>query len=91
MGVLIGHASIDENGHVRGGRPGDQTGREVCTRQWYDHRPHRWNKVIRPLDAGVAERMARSITWMSMRRISARRRVWRECSTFWRRRPFRSA
>lgn len=36
MAVRIGHASISENGTIRG-KAGDQTGREVCTRNWYKH------------------------------------------------------
>lgn len=35
MTVRIGHASIDENGRISGGKAGDQTGREVCIRAWY--------------------------------------------------------
>lgn len=35
MAVKIGHASIDENGKASGGKAGDSTGKEVCTRQWY--------------------------------------------------------
>ncbi len=35
MSILIGHASIDENGKTQGGAAGDQTGKEVCTRTWY--------------------------------------------------------
>ena len=42
--VKIAHASINENGKVSGGAPGDQTGREVCIRSWYS-KP--WNYVIR--------------------------------------------
>ena len=34
MAVKIGHASIDENGKAAGGKAGDQTGREVCVRDW---------------------------------------------------------
>ena len=30
MSVLIGHASMDEQGGAAGGKGGDQTGREVC-------------------------------------------------------------
>ena len=37
MAVKIGHASIDENGRAQGGKAGDQTGKEVCTRNWYKH------------------------------------------------------
>ena len=36
MAVKIGHASISENGTIRG-TAGDQTGREVYTRTWYKH------------------------------------------------------
>lgn len=36
MAVKIGHASISENGTIRG-TAGDQNGKEVCTRNWYKH------------------------------------------------------
>ena len=36
MAVKIGHASGSENGTIRG-KAGDQTGKEVCTRNWYKH------------------------------------------------------
>ena len=42
--VKIAHASIDENGKISGGQAGDQTGKEVCIRTWYN-KP--WNCVIR--------------------------------------------
>jgi len=42
--VKIAHASIDENGKTAGGAAGDQTGKEVCIRSWYN-KP--WNVVIR--------------------------------------------
>lgn len=58
MATKIGHASIDENGHARGGTAGDQTGREVCTRDWYN-KP--WIAVIRPNDATVAEKIAKAM------------------------------
>ena len=35
MTVMLGNASIDENGKSSGGKAGDQTGKEVCTRKWY--------------------------------------------------------
>lgn len=38
MAVRIGHASIDENGKITGGSAGDQTGKEVCIRNWYQHK-----------------------------------------------------
>jgi len=36
MSVRLAHASISENGTIRG-TAGDQTGKEVCIRNWYDH------------------------------------------------------
>jgi hypothetical protein len=38
------NASSDENGHISGGSPGDQTGREVRVQSWYN-RP--WNLMLR--------------------------------------------
>lgn len=55
--VKIGHASIDERGKGRGGTAGDQTGREVYIRQWYDKN---WNLVLRPKKATVAEKSAKA-------------------------------
>ncbi|MBO5956905.1 MAG: SH3 domain-containing protein [Bacteroidales bacterium] len=57
MSVLIGHASIDENGKAHSGSAGDQTKREVCTRNWYNKS---WDVVIRPKDATMAEKMAKA-------------------------------
>lgn len=37
MAVKIGSARIGENGRITGGRPGDQTGKEVSTQNWYRH------------------------------------------------------
>lgn len=55
MGVLIGHASIDENGKARGGKAGDQTRKEVCTRKWYSKN---WDFVLRCKNSAKAEKMA---------------------------------
>lgn len=55
MAVKIGHASIDENGKISGGKSGDQTAKELCTRNWYNNK---WNKVIRAKDPKVAEKIA---------------------------------
>lgn len=57
MAVLIGHASIDENGKATGGKGGDQTGKEVLTRSWYDKG---WNVLLRPLRTELAEKSARA-------------------------------
>jgi hypothetical protein len=40
----IVHASINENGEITGGKPGDQTGKEICARKYYNHP---WNCVLR--------------------------------------------
>ena len=37
MAVKIGHASIDEKGHARGGTAGDQSGKEVKISDYYIH------------------------------------------------------
>ena len=55
MAVTIGHASLDENKAIKGGAAGDQTGKEVCTRSWYN-KP--WTSVIRPNKAATAEMIA---------------------------------
>lgn len=60
MAVRIAHASISENGNAGWdgkAKAGDQTGREVCTRDWYN-KP--WKAVIRPNDAAVAEKIAKA-------------------------------
>lgn len=56
MAIKIGHASISENGTVNG-NAGDQTMREVCTRDWY---AKGWNVVLRPKSATVAEKMVKA-------------------------------
>lgn len=43
-GGQIVHASGNEWGGAAGGIPGDQTGREICTRSYYDYP---WNTVLR--------------------------------------------
>lgn len=44
MKVFITHASIGETGKTKGNRSGDQTKKEVCTREWYSNG---WTCVIR--------------------------------------------
>ena len=55
MTVKIGHASVDENGNASGGKAGDQTGKELCTRDWYTKG---WNVLLRPLRSDLAEKSA---------------------------------
>lgn len=58
MAVKIGHASIDENANASGGRAGDQTGKELCIRDWYTKG---WNVLLRPVRADLAEKSARAM------------------------------
>lgn len=55
MSILIGHASIDENGKAKNGKAGDQTKKEVCTQEWYNKN---WDFVLRCKDPKKAEEMA---------------------------------
>lgn len=55
MTVRIGHAPLDERGKASGGQSGDQTGRELCTQNWYDKG---WNVLLRPRSAELAEKSA---------------------------------
>ena len=58
MSVLIGHASIDERGKISSGQAGDSTGKEVCTREWYNKE---WNLLLRPNDSVIAEKSAKFV------------------------------
>lgn len=53
--VKIGHASIDERGKIKGGNAGDQTGKELCIRNWYNKN---WDYVLRPNSEDLAEKSA---------------------------------
>ena len=53
----IGHSSLDENRKTKGGKAGDQTGREVTTGSWY---AKNWSYVLRAKDKNIAERMAKA-------------------------------
>lgn len=55
MAVRIGHASIDENGKANSGVAGDQNGKEVLIRDWYN-KP--WNVMLRPVRQVLAEKSA---------------------------------
>lgn len=56
MVVKIGHARHNEFGKVKGGKKGDQTGKEVCITDYYVH-DKGW-VVIRPIDPKDAEIIA---------------------------------
>lgn len=55
MAIRIGHASIDERGKITGGASGDQNGKEVCIRNWYNKG---WGFLARPKNSAVAEKIA---------------------------------
>lgn len=57
MAVKTGNASIDERGKISGGVAGDQTGKEVCTRNWRNHSKG-W-RVFRAKDPAAAEKIAK--------------------------------
>lgn len=52
MALRVGHASIDERGKAKNGKSGDQTGKEVCIRSWYN-KP--WDYVLRCPDRNKAK------------------------------------
>ena len=56
MSVIIGHASCTETGKAKNGLAGDQTGKEVCTRNWYNKN---WDYVLIPCSDALAENSAR--------------------------------
>ena len=68
MAVRIGSARMGENGKITGGKPGDQTGREVSTQNWYAHSKG-W-RVFRARDAYARERIA-----VAMERACANDRI----------------
>ena len=59
MMVLFGSARIDENGKITGGKPGDQTGREVATQSYYMS-PKGWIG-LRQKDPIVAVKLAEAM------------------------------
>ena len=58
MAVKIGHAVMDENGKAGygGEKAGDQTGKEICTRNWYNGG---WNVYLECTDPDIAKEAAK--------------------------------
>lgn len=56
MSLLIGSARSNENGTTTGGAAGDQTGGEVVTQAYYQHKKGWWK--ISPKSADVANKLA---------------------------------
>lgn len=61
MTVYVGNAVCDENGHARGGKPGDQTGRELRIQPWYLNAKG-W-RVFRAKGPAVAKKIADDMRW----------------------------
>ena len=59
MALTIGHASKDEKNGYIGGKAGDQTGKEVCTRSYYMHQKG-WY-VLRPKSVTHANAIAKAM------------------------------
>lgn len=56
MSLLIGSARVNENGTTTGGAAGDQTGGEVATQAYYQHKKGWWK--ISPKSMDVANKLA---------------------------------
>lgn len=57
MGIKLGGAHIDENGNARGGKNGDQTGREVSVGDFYSG----WRCGFRAKSADIAAKLAQAM------------------------------
>ena len=58
MAIKIGHASADENRRASGGAAGDQTGGEVCIREWYSSP---WDVILRPTSDELGDKLAKAM------------------------------
>ena len=58
MAKYIAHASIDENGNIKGGNSGDQTTKEVCIRTMYYKS---WQYVLRLKNEKVRKQLANNM------------------------------
>lgn len=61
--VTIGHFVSDENGHAKGGKPGDQTGKEGRFQAWYKAGSNGkcWEDVFRAKDKKVQKKIAENM------------------------------
>jgi len=60
MSAKLGHAVCDENGKAKGGKPGNQTGKELRFQSYYKN-DKGWN-VLRTKDKTVAAKIAKAMT-----------------------------
>ena len=66
----IVHASINENGRATGGRSGDQTGREICVRSYYQY-PKGWDRVLRYVGSGEKEEVTQVKQYAGIVKVSS--------------------
>ena len=61
--VTIGHFVSDENGHSKGGKPGDQTGKEGRFQAWYEKGSNGkgWQDVFRAKDKEIRKKIAQNM------------------------------
>lgn len=69
-GGRIVHASINENGRAAGGKSGDQTGREICVRNYYQY-PKGWQKVLRYVGSGKKEEVTQVKQYAGIIKVSS--------------------
>lgn len=62
----IVHASINEKGTAHGGQSGDQTGREICVRNYYNYP---WDVVLRYSEEVMPAPDNQDIDWEGLRRF----------------------
>lgn len=60
--AIIAQASINENGQVRGGKPGDQTGGETNTKRVYVYPRYGWDCILRYSGADVPSPVEEGLT-----------------------------
>lgn len=58
MGLQFGHARIDENGNIQGGKAGDNNGKEVCVTPMYKEK---WSALLRPRSKTLAKKLAKTM------------------------------
>ena len=58
VATIIGEARCNEKGTLSGGKPGDQTGKEVGMGNWYSGG---WNYMFRAKDASIRDKLAQAM------------------------------
>lgn len=66
----IVHASINEKGKATGGKAGDQTGREICVRSYYQY-PKGWDRVLRYVGSGEKEEVTQVKQYAGIVKVSS--------------------